>query len=364
MEEFPQLDERLRYTTHMVDEVMIGVKAGDGGNGKVSFRREKFVPRGGPDGGDGGNGGSIGVESDANLATLQHFASRQRFVAENGGDGGGARKTGKNGSDIVLRVPVGTVVELQIGSAALQLLADLDKPGMRVWVVRGGRGGQGNSFFRSSTNQAPRTAEKGKLGEARWLRLTLKVLAQVGLVGLPNAGKSTLLSVLTAAKPEIAAYPFTTLSPNLGVLKMGRASLVLADIPGLIEGASKGKGLGVAFLKHVERCELLVYVLFPEETLLFQAEEGVALVGGLWEQREEVRREMRAYNPRLSELPSITVVNKIDLLSEKQVESILRFFRRKKISILPISAATLKNIEELKRKMVRGYRSVLRKEKG
>lgn len=346
----------------MIDEVIFSVKGGDGGDGSVHFRREKYVPRGGPDGGDGGDGGSVFFVSDPNLTTLRFYSGKDRFVAQKGRHGGKSKKHGEDGEDIELRVPVGTVVEVVSGKDAErgEFYADLKAGDMRVCVAHGGQGGRGNWHFKSPTNTTPRTAEPGTPGEARWLRLSLKVLAQVGLVGLPNAGKSTLLSILTAAKPAIAAYPFTTVSPNLGVLTANSASLIIADIPGLIEGASRGKGLGIAFLKHIERCELLVYVLFPEDWVLAGAPGERKLGETIWQQQEQLRVELSAFSPLLLQLPSIIVLNKIDLLSDKEVTDIRRVFRDQRVALIPISAATLANIEALKRAIVNQYKDTRR----
>jgi len=327
----------------MIDEVRFLVKAGDGGDGKVSFRREKYVAKGGPDGGDGGQGGSIYLEVDPNLNTLRSFAGKDRFKAENGQPGGSAKKHGKNAKDLVLKAPLGTVV---YDAQTDELLVDLNQSQKRFCFARGGQGGRGNWYFRSSTNTTPRQAEKGEKGEKRKIFLKLKVLAQIGLVGLPNAGKSTLLSVLTRAKPEIASYPFTTLSPNLGVLQAANKNdLVIADIPGLIEGASQGKGLGIRFLKHIERCRLLVYVLYPEDHCLELT--GKKLAQELWQQKQKVRVEIKNFNPYLLKLPSLTVVNKKDILSEEQVKAIKKHFKAKKEAVLIISAATKENLETL-----------------
>lgn len=334
----------------MIDEVRFSVKGGDGGSGRVSFRREKFVPRGGPDGGDGGNGGSVYLESDSNLNTLAFFSGKDRFAAFDGKPGGKAKKHGENGKDITLRVPTGTLVEFKIQNGKFKVLADLDKPGMKVCVAQGEGGGRGNVHFKSATNRTPRQAEKGEKGEGRLLRLSLKVLANVGLVGLPNAGKSTILSVLTAARPAIADYPFTTLSPNLGVFKQ----LIIADIPGLIADASKGKGLGIAFLKHIERCQLLVFVLYPDERLL-SVKAPSEFAKRLWEQREEVCKEMEAFNPELLERASISVLNKMDLLGRDNLEEAVRFFAGRKLKLLPVSAKTLENIERLKQELLYEY---------
>ncbi len=331
----------------MLDEVTFTAKAGDGGNGIVHFRREKYIPKGGPDGGDGGDGGSIFIEADENLNTLIWFSGRDRFEAHRGKHGMGAKKHGEDGEDVTLRVPVGTEVNIQLSNSNLQTLADLDEHGKRVCVVKGGRGGRGNVHFKSSTNTTPREAEDGECGEERVVRLSLKVLANVGLVGLPNAGKSTLLSVLTRARPEIAEYPFTTLSPNLGVLKKGSNSLVIADIPGLIEGASQGKGLGIKFLKHIERCEFIVYVLFPTEQMLSSELDGVSLGRQLLEQKNIVERELGEFNSRLLDIQSLTVINKIDLFDSRIVQDFLEYFKEERLEVFPISAVTSNGITQL-----------------
>ncbi len=366
----------------MIDEVEFSVKAGDGGDGVVHFRREKYVPKGGPDGGDGGKGGSIWLVADSNFNTLKFFAGKDKFEAGNGKRGMRARRHGEDGEDIVLKVPVGTVVsalrlsgsshrsrsaqgdKLDLKSLSslskedvkTKVITDLDEVGRKVCVARGGRGGRGNWHFKSSTNTTPREAEDGEKGEEKLIRLTLKVLANVGLVGFPNAGKSTLLSVLTDAAPKIAGYPFTTLSPNLGVLKKGSKSLILADLPGLIEGASKGKGLGIQFLKHVERCELLVYVLFPtEEMLSYKAGE---FSKEIFKQYTLVRKEVGTYKNELKNLPSILVLNKIDILKEEQVEEVEKYFARRKLKVLPISAVTGKGIADFKSVVVETFSSL------
>ena len=328
----------------MIDEMRFLVKAGDGGNGKVSFRRKKYVAKGGPDGGDGGQGGSIYLEVDPNLNTLRSFSGKDRFQAENGQSGGSAKKHGKNAKDLILKAPLGTMVH---DAQTNEMLVDLNQNQKRFCLVRGGRGGRGNWYFRSSTNTTPRQAEKGGEGEKREVFLKLKVLAQIGLVGLPNAGKSTLLSVLTRAKPEIASYPFTTLSPNLGVLQTAnkKNDLVIADIPGLIEGASQGKGLGIRFLKHIERCRLLVYVLYPEDHYFELT--GKKLAQELWQQKQKVQVELKSFNLHLLKLPSLTIINKKDILSEEQVKLIKKHFKAKKEEILIISAATKENLQAL-----------------
>jgi len=322
----------------MIDEACFTIKAGDGGNGVVHFRRMKFVPKGGPDGGDGGNGGSVYIQTDPNLNTLRFFAGKDRFGAKNGEPGREKKMHGKNSEDVVLKVPVGTII---YDDETDQIIADLHKPDSRLCLAKGGRGGRGNWHFRSSTNTTPVEAEKGEKRELKKILLKLKILAQVGLVGLPNAGKSTLLSVLTRAKPEIASYPFTTLSPNLGVMD----GLIIADIPGLIEGASQGKGLGTQFLKHIERCLLLIYVLFPEDHELELG--GKKLADQLWRQKEKIQNELKIFNPQLLQLASLTIINKKDIISDKQTKAIETYFKSKKEDILIISAATCENLEVL-----------------
>lgn len=335
----------------MIDVAKITVKAGDGGAGRVSFRREKFVPKGGPDGGDGGDGGSVYLAADKDLNTLTPFQYQQRFEAGRGAGGGKAKKHGKNGEDIVIKVPVGTLIKLE--SKTGRLLADLVKPGQRICAAQGGKGGRGNWHFRSPTNTTPREAEPGRPGEEKELWLELKLLADVGLIGLPNAGKSTLLSVLTKARPKIADYPFTTLEPNLGVMphfaKASRGKvLVLADIPGLIEGASQGKGLGDQFLRHVERCQLLVHML-DGERLLTQTVEVVL------NDYQQIRQELKQYSKDLIQKPELIVLNKIDLLSKRQVGEAVSILKKTKRKIVALSAKTTENIEELKKEIMKRY---------
>jgi GTPase len=286
-----------------IDRVRIHVKAGDGGSGISSFRREKFVPMGGPDGGDGGRGGDVIVRGDSNLATLLDYSYRDSFSAENGDHGSGANKTGASGKDVVLPVPHGTVVrDAQSGEIVAEVLAD----GESIVVARGGRGGKGNAFFATSTRQAPREYQPGEDGELRELELELKLIADVGLVGQPNAGKSTLLSVVSAARPKIAAYPFTTLAPNLGVVQLSDSrTFVVADIPGIIEGAHEGKGLGLQFLRHIERTRLLAF-LVPIDSMDWQAEY------------DQLRGEIAAYSLELAQKPHCVLFSKMDLLGEDE----------------------------------------------
>ena len=287
------------------DHTKIYVKAGDGGNGSSHFRREKFAPRGGPDGGDGGRGGSVYLEATTNLNTLIDYRYRHHFKAEAGGAGMRQKMHGAKGEDVVLRVPRGTIVR---DAETNELIADLVEDGQRVMVARGGRGGLGNTHFATATHQAPREAQKGEPGEERWITLELCLIADVGLVGYPNAGKSTLLSVVTAAQPKIADYPFTTLTPNLGVVVVGQPGsrdgidFVLADIPGLIEGAAQGVGLGHEFLRHIDRTRLLIHML-----------DGASLERDPWQDFQNINQELREYDERLAGRPQIVVLNKMDL---------------------------------------------------
>ena len=285
----------------MLDRASICVRGGRGGNGSMSFRREKYVPKGGPDGGDGAPGGDVVLVATRQLHDLSHFRHKHHFRAVNGGHGRGANKRGADGPALLVNVPVGT----EVGDADGVLLGDLVHEGQRLLVARGGEGGRGNVCFKSSTRQAPKFAEKGLEGEELWLTLSLKLLADIGLVGLPNAGKSSLLAALTRAKPKVAAYPFTTLEPNLGVLRLDEGSVVIADIPGLIEGASEGAGLGHRFLAHIERTAAVVYVL-----------DGSDGPDGWPAALRTVRSELGAFRPGLLERPSLVLVNKADLLDE------------------------------------------------
>ncbi|RDV84309.1 GTPase ObgE [Ammonifex thiophilus] len=320
------------------DHLKIYVKAGDGGNGCVAFRREKYVPFGGPAGGDGGRGGHVILKADARLRTLIDFHFKKHFKAERGGHGQGNCRTGRDGKDLILRVPVGTVVR---DAATGEIIADLVEDGQEVIVARGGRGGRGNARFATPTNQAPRFAEKGEPGEERWIELELKLLADAGLVGLPNAGKSTLLSRVSAARPKIADYPFTTLEPCLGVVRVEEGeSFVLADLPGLIEGAHAGAGLGHRFLRHVERTRLLVHVLDMSEMAAMDPLKAF----------EVVNRELTLYDPELAERPQIIAANKMDLPgSEENLKRLQESL--KGYEIFPISAATGQGVEALIRRI-------------
>jgi GTP-binding protein len=289
-----------------LDQAKVFVKSGDGGNGCVSFRREKYVEFGGPDGGDGGRGGDVVVECVDGLNTLIDFRYRQHFKAERGQHGMGKDRTGRKGADKILQVPVGTQI---LDEDKETVIADLTQVGQRVVIAHGGDGGFGNTRFKSSTNQAPRRADPGHAGEERWLWLRLKLIADAGLVGLPNAGKSTFLAAVTRAKPKIADYPFTTLHPNLGVVYVGdhgHGEFVLADIPGLIEGASAGAGIGDRFLGHVERTRVLLHLIDVTQD-------------GIVEAYRTVRKELEAYGGGLSDKPEIVALNKCDCLLEEQV---------------------------------------------
>ncbi len=350
----------------MVDHAKILIRAGKGGNGSISFRREKYIPKGGPDGGDGGKGGSVYMETDFNQNTLDDFAHQQKFEAQDGGKGSSKKMSGSKGEDLTIKVPLGTIVTLipivndalevenvavrgmpqgQTGRLVLkpvpklvasQQVIDFDKVGMSVLIAKGGVGGKGNVRYMSARLTTPLIAEQGQLGHRFRAILTLKLLADVGLVGLPNAGKSTLLSVLSNARPKVADYEFTTLEPNLGVFKHGTRRLVIADIPGLIEGASEGKGLGIRFLKHVERTRLLVHLVPAGNS----AEEA-------FENYTKIRKELAEYGGDIDKKEEIVVLSKIDLVSDEIVKDTVKYFKKNKVEILPISSATQKGIPEL-----------------
>jgi GTP-binding protein len=333
-----------------VDEASIRVEAGHGGNGCVSFRREKYIPKGGPDGGNGGDGGSVYLRVDEGTNTLADFRFRRRFKAANGRGGAGKDRTGASGEDLYIDVPKGTVIA-DIDTE--ETLGDLAEAGQSLMVAKGGQGGRGNATFKSSINRAPRQSTPGERGEARHLKLSLKLLADVGLLGAPNAGKSTLTRALSAARPKVADYPFTTLHPQLGVVSVGdEASFVVADIPGLIEGASDGAGLGIQFLRHLERNRLLLHLVDigsePESTDPLEAIQTVAA-------------EVGRYSEKLATLPRWLVLNKIDLVAADQREKVIADIVSEldwQGPVFAISAATGEGTEELKRAVMRYLDSV------
>ncbi|MBI5931231.1 MAG: GTPase ObgE [Chloroflexi bacterium] len=314
-----------------LDEARVFVKSGDGGDGRISFRREKFAPRGGPDGGDGGHGGHVVVVANPKINTLQSLANKVHFRAESGIAGGIALRTGSTAPDLVIEVPVGTIIRDDEGN----LVADLTRAGQRVIVARGGRGGKGNTKFKSSTNQAPRIAEKGEPGVEIWLNLELKLMADVGIVGVPNAGKSTLLSVISNAKPKVADYPFTTLIPNLGLVRLDYRDMVVADIPGLVEGASQGVGLGHDFLKHIQRTRVLIHML-----------DGSG--SNPMADYHQINTELALFDEKLLERPTVVVINKMDLPQAQaawpKLEAELRKLGKEPMAL---SAATQQGTREL-----------------
>lgn len=323
-----------------IDEATIRVKAGDGGNGCVAFRREKFVPRGGPSGGDGGKGGDVIMESSERHNTLVHFRFNPEYKAERGRHGEGSNKTGREGEDITLKVPVGTIL---YDADSGEKVHDFSSADDRIVIARGGRGGRGNAQFKTSTHQAPREHEDGRPGEERTLRLELKLLADVGLVGYPNVGKSTLISRISAARPKIADYPFTTLQPNLGVVVVGdpphETSFVVADIPGLIEGAHEGAGLGTQFLRHIERTRLLVHLVDvsdasgrPDPVKDFEVIMG----------------ELSSFNAGLEKKPMILAASKYDVANKTKLLKLKRYAKSHDLELFPISAVTGEGIEKLK----------------
>jgi GTPase len=329
------------------DEAKIMVKAGDGGDGCVAFRREKFVPRGGPSGGDGGNGGSIYLEANPNDNTLLRYRYNREFKADRGRHGEGSNCTGHSGEDMILKVPVGTMV---FDAESGKTIADLNHPGQRVLVAQGGRGGRGNQNFAKPWHQAPREHEDGHPGEESHLRLELKLLADVGLVGFPNAGKSTLISVISAARPKIANYPFTTLEPNLGVVnadggtgregrELGR-TFVVADLPGLIEGAHEGAGLGIRFLRHVERTRLLVHLIDTSDSSVDDPIHSFEIISG----------ELKAFSEGLAEKPVIVVATKLDATTDRtRLDALREFCEKQRLEFHAISAATGEGVQNLVR---------------
>jgi GTP-binding protein len=323
-----------------IDEATIRVKAGDGGNGCLAFRREKFVPRGGPSGGDGGKGGDVLMESSERHNTLVHFRFNPEYKAERGRHGEGSNRTGREGVDVVLKVPVGTIV---YDAESGEKVHDFSHADERIVIAQGGRGGRGNARFATSTHQAPREHEPGRPGEERTFRLELKLLADVGLVGYPNVGKSTLISRISAARPKIADYPFTTLQPNLGVVVVGKPpeekSFVVADIPGLIEGAHSGAGLGMQFLRHIERTRLLVHLVdVSDASGRPDPVNDVEVIAG----------ELESFGAGLAQKPVIMVASKIDVANKDKLATLKKYCKQEGLELLPISAVTGKGIDELK----------------
>jgi len=327
-----------------IDEAIITVQSGDGGRGCVSFRREKFIPRGGPDGGDGGKGGDIVFVATSRKRTLYQFQYRKKLKAKNGGGGQGKKKAGKNGEDLKIEIPIGTLVfNVETGC----LIKDFVKPGETFVIAKGGRGGQGNTRFKSSTNRTPRFAQPGEPGETLTLKIELKLLADVGIIGLPNAGKSTLISVISSARPKIADYPFTTLTPNLGVVQTGLKEpfrgepFVVADIPGLIAGAHKGAGLGIRFLKHIERTRILIHLI---DISSIDTNHPLDVYNA-------INRELALYSKNLAKKPQIIVLNKLDIPGAKEAADIFQSAAKEK-KIALISAITGKGVDHLKSQIV------------
>jgi len=323
-----------------IDEAIITVQSGDGGSGCVSFRREKFIPLGGPDGGDGGKGGDVVLKTTLRKRTLQHFQFKRQFKAKNGAGGQGKQKTGKNGHDLIIEIPPGTLVsDAETG----QILKDLTKSGETFIAAKGGRGGQGNRRFKTSTNRSPRFSQPGEPGETLTLKLDLKLLADVGIIGLPNAGKSTLISSISSANPKIGNYPFTTLSPNLGVVQTPWGEpFVVADIPGLIEGAHKGAGLGIKFLRHIERTRILVHLI---DVLSIDLENPLKVYN-------TINKELAMYSKGLAEKPQIVVLNKLDIPDADEAANIFKSAAKDK-KILLISAINGTGIDELKSQIIK-----------
>ena len=321
-----------------LDQAKIYIKAGNGGSGSASFRREKFVEYGGPDGGDGGDGGSIIVQSDRNLNTLIDFRYAQHFKAQHGKPGSKRNRTGANGEDLVLKVPLGTQVYEEDNNT---LIYDFTKNKEKYLVASGGKGGLGNVRFKSSTNRAPRKKTNGKLGEEFWIWLQLKVIADIGIIGKPNAGKSSLLAALTRAKPKIANYPFTTINPNLGVSYYGGKEITLADIPGLVEGAHKGVGLGDKFLRHIERCKILLHLIDLSEDDLLNS-------------YKKIKSELSNYDKDLIKKKEIIFFNKSDLLDENEINEKLKEFKKKiKTKYEIVSVYSSKDIQKIKKILIK-----------
>ncbi len=317
-----------------VDEVTIFVKGGDGGDGCVSFRREKYIPHGGPDGGDGGIGGDVILRVNEKIDTLLDITSKVKFIAEDGGNGRSRKRNGKNGNDTIINVPRGTLIK---DSETGRVIKDLKKTGESVRIARGGKQGKGNTHFKSATNQAPQFAQEGRKGRERWIKLELKLIADVGIIGLPNAGKSTFLSQISSARPKIANYPFTTLRPQLGIVEIEDFKrLVFADIPGLMKGAHSGSGLGSTFLRHIERTKVVIHLI------------DISAKPDPLESYHLIRKELTLFNPKLSEKPEIIAANKVDLLDTKIYLDVVKNLAKKLSKpVYPISAVTGKNVKTL-----------------
>ncbi len=389
----------------MIDLVKLTLAAGDGGDGKVSFRREKFVTKGGPDGGDGGDGGSVIVRSIAGMTTLRDYAGVKLFKAQGGENGGRRKKFGEKGADKILEVPVGTVIYLVAENKTankrrnnslisndllsggkyyleeenqgipprdldnqLELLEEkielfvFDSADQEFLICHGGKGGRGSVHFKSSVKTTPLEAEYGGFGEQKLVYLELKLLADLGLVGFPNAGKSTFLSKVTKANPKIANYPFTTIEPNLGIMYLGsgqgKEELVVADVPGLIEGASKGKGLGLDFLRHIENCQVLMFILYLDESVIFDesiSDQQKAVM--LWQQYEQLKKELGDYSSKLLEKPSILTVNKIDLYTTEQIDIFRSYFMDKDMNVIFFSTVTNAGLDEVKKAISKTIKS-------
>ena len=320
-----------------LDQVKIYIKAGNGGNGSPSFRREKFIEFGGPDGGDGGDGGSIILVSERNLNTLIDYRYQQHHKAERGGDGAGKNRTGKNGSNLILKVPIGTQVFEEDNKT---LIYDFKKEKEEFVVANGGKGGLGNTRFKSSTNRAPRKFTKGNIGEEFTIWLQLKTIADVGIIGLPNAGKSSLLAAVTSAMPKIANYKFTTLNPNLGVMLYDDKEITLADIPGLIEGAHSGTGLGIKFLKHIERCKTLLHLIDINNESVVRS-------------YNQVRKEIGKYSKKMLKKKEIIVLNKIDLIDRKEIDQKKEEFKKVKKKVITISTINKSNLLKIKSQLLK-----------
>ena len=321
-----------------LDQAKIYVEAGNGGSGSASFRREKFVEFGGPDGGDGGDGGSVVFSTSKNLNTLIDFRYRQHFKAARGEDGKGKKKTGKNGKDLILKIPIGTQIFEEDNNT---LIEDLNKSEQKLIIAKGGEGGLGNVRFKSSINRSPRKKTDGNKGESFWIWLQLKVIADIGIIGMPNSGKSSLLSVITSAKPKIANYPFTTINPNLGVANYDDKEITLADIPGLIEGANEGIGLGDKFLRHIERCKSILHLIdITEDNLL--------------ENYSKIRKVLHKYGNKLAKKRELIVFNKVDMLNDEEINKKIEIFRKKiKKKIFTISALKHKGLENIKKILIK-----------